>query len=136
MAKNESKLCQYIIENLKNLGVHITQHEDERTSGILDLSYGYSGTNGWIELKYIQSFPAHSGKVKIDISNDQIDFLIERNLTGGNCYLLVQVNESYFLFIGPDAFGIRQYTMADYYEQSIYYAVNKINFPKLLNHLT
>jgi hypothetical protein len=82
-------------------------HEDKYSKNIPDLSYGVSGrgikdwdkkifTNGWIELKVLPSTPA--GDIHIHhFTAGQCLWLEKRGREGGNCYLLLLVEDHMYL---------------------------------------
>ena len=72
------------------------RHEDLCSSGIPDLSYAISGTDGWIELK---SLDLPRDFVKPGLSKGQMIWLTQRGRTGnGNCFILLRVGKEHLLF--------------------------------------
>lgn len=95
----ESNLWRYL---KKKIGKEwdATRHEDLIGSGVPDVSFGYRGNNGWIELKYLKKFPVRATtRIRIPhLTGAQCNWLINRNVKGGNCWILIQIANEYFLF--------------------------------------
>jgi len=96
---SESNLWRYL---KKKIGREwdATRHEDSIGSGVPDVSFGYREKNGWIELKYLKKFPAReSTTIRIPhLTKAQCNWLINRNVKGRNCWILIQIANEYFLF--------------------------------------
>ena len=77
-----------------------TRHEDRLNLGVPDVSYTIKNTNGWIEMKQIEKWPAKSTTpIKIKhFTAQQRQFLRTR----ANCFLLLWVRSEniWLLFIG------------------------------------
>jgi len=76
------------------------RHENAFGKGMPDTSFGACGVNGWIELKYLRSWPKRSGtKVKLKhFTPEQKAWLINRQRFGGHCWLLLKVKTAWLLF--------------------------------------
>lgn len=78
---------------------HAQRHEDRYSPDIPDLSYGFGGTEGWIELKTIPGWPANPNKpVSIPhLRAGQVNWIEERNKYGSShTWLLLAVGASGF----------------------------------------
>lgn len=86
----EKVLRRVVMQTLDRLGAHVTNHEDSWSAGIPDLSYGYKGTDGWIELKAAR---CEDGKrVTLGFRPNQVFWMRRRAETGnGRVWGLVQV---------------------------------------------
>lgn len=86
----------YLWRKLKQASdADMTRHEDKLNLGIPDVSYGLEGRNGWIELKYLKSWPKSPQK-HVPFRNlkvHQVRFLGRRGQAGGACFLLVLVGK-------------------------------------------
>ena len=94
----EKTLWKYI-KKLIGKEWNASRHEDFCSSGIPDVSFGYKGINGWIELKYIPEFPKRkSTKIKIrHLTKNQCVWLSARGRSGDSCWILLQIEREYFL---------------------------------------
>lgn len=81
-----------------------TRHEDMAIKGLPDVSFGYDGKQGWIELKFLKQFPVTEERpVKLTkFTPQQRLFLYNRGRHGGNCWLLLKV-ENYQVISGRHA---------------------------------
>ena len=97
---NEATLRNYLRPRLEAKGVLTTHHEDALNSGIPDLSYSGGGVHGWIELKWLESWPVRAATiVRIPhYTKEQKHFLLTRGRTGGRCWLLLRVGREHLLF--------------------------------------
>lgn len=73
--------------------------------GTPDVNYGGDGTEGWLELKSIDAWPANSTTaLRIEhYSPQQRVWHVRRSRVGGNVYVLVKVASDWFLLEGMDA---------------------------------
>ncbi len=96
---SEKDLSKYVRDLISRFG-HVESHEDRYKTGIPDLSYGVGGINGWIELKYLPSWPTKpEAPVKLRrFTPAQRNWLQSRGAAGGHCFLLLQVKDEYLLF--------------------------------------
>ena len=99
--KDEKALWQYIKNQMGNIW-DAQRHEDKITLGIPDVSFGANGINGWMELKHVKKYPV---KLKSPIiirhfTNYQKLWLERRQKYAGNCWLLIRIEEDFYLFEG------------------------------------
>ncbi len=103
----EKDLAQYLKKGMGKRW-HLTILQERYAADIPDITYGCNGINGFIELKEIDKFPKKdTTSVKISHSQEQQhqkEWLKERTLTGGSCFVLVHVVEPdlYYLFYGDE----------------------------------
>lgn len=114
----------------------IQRHEDAFSEGIPDLSYDIPGMkgSGWIELKYLKSFPKReSTVVKIPhYSIMQRNWIKQHGRINNRVYLFVQVNREYFLFnwlTAAQSVGLAL-TKEEFYEGCFYWQRN-VDFNEL-----
>jgi len=77
------------------------RHEDLLNKGVPDVSYVLlRGGGGWIELKHVHKPPVRDTTIfKIKhYTPEQRFWLKRRGSAGDNCWLLLQVDRSYWLF--------------------------------------
>ena len=97
----ESNIRDKFTQSVKSEGGDVSNHEDKFTFGVPDSSYGLSQINGWVEHKYIGSWPVRpSTKIKIGLRKDQVFWMEKRQKTGGRCFILIGVESEIFLFSG------------------------------------
>lgn len=117
----EKKLKELIRSEILKAGGHVQNHEDKNAVGIPDISYGINDINGWIEAKYIKKWPI-SGIVKCDhLTPQQKNWLSARGMTGGHCYLILQVDNEYMIFGHSDVFMIGILTQKEMIKRSLFY---------------
>lgn len=74
---------------LRALGWKTQHHEDMLVKFIPDVSFGFAGVDGWIEMKYADKTPRSLGSIP-HYTHGQQDWLISRGSKGsGHCYLWV-----------------------------------------------
>lgn len=105
-----------------------TRHEDRINLGIPDVSYGITepslllesnSVNGWIELKKVRAWSKGIKRPFIRLPKftiEQRDWLIQRGLHGGRCWLLLQVRREYFLFSWKNDF-VRLFDLINVYSR-------------------
>ena len=73
--------------------VDATRHEDKFSLGVPDVSFGFNGINGWIELKFLPKWPSNpDAPVKFrKFKPEQRNFLVSRGMAGGHCFLLALI---------------------------------------------
>jgi len=87
----------------RNMKVHgeFDRHEDMLNVGVPDVSYVlFNGGGGWIELKHAHKPPVRPTTI-FSIKHytpEQRYWLRRRGQAGDNCWLLLQVDRSYWLF--------------------------------------
>lgn len=90
-------------------------HEDSYSIGIADTSYGMDGVNGWIELKHVNQW-AKTGVTKPKKYPPwQVNWLAARERKGGHCFVLIQIEEDYFIIPGNMARLVRKGMTKDGY---------------------
>lgn len=84
------------------------RHEDKISLGIPDVSFGFKGKNGWIELKYLEDYPKkESSPIRIKhFTPEQKIWLEVRQMFGGNCWVLIGISKDIYLFKAEDLTGI------------------------------
>lgn len=135
MARIENRLKYYLL-SVMGRRWHAQSHEDRYSTGIPDLSYGANGVNGWIELKQVQLEKPHHIIKPSKFTASQVNWLKNRNAHGGYCYVLVKVNDSYFLFDAEHARAIADGQHIDwYYTNSRQYWHKQIAADEFLNEI-
>lgn len=96
---NESSFWVYL-KGLMKQRWDATRIESDTGAGIPDVSYGVPTGNGWIELKYLPAFPKKSSTpIKMShFTSQQKMWLKRRGRIAGNVWLLVRVEDEFFLF--------------------------------------
>lgn len=103
------------------------RHEDILARGVPDVSYGARGVQGWIELKYLDAWPARGGVVRIPhYTREQRLWLRFRGEAGGRCFLLLRVGREHLLFdwrgaqvVGEVDYGAHRRTAIRAWERGI-----------------
>ena len=93
--QREKALKRYIFAGMKGQW-DVQAHEDKHSTGIPDLSYGMNNVNGWVELKQIERYPVTASKLR-HFTAAQKRWLKNRGTKGGNCFLLLQVENDYYI---------------------------------------
>lgn len=101
---SESTFWKYIKDKLP-VQAHFQRHEDICASGIPDVSYGWNGVHGWIELKFYPKWKKKDCDHINTWTKEQRLWLRKRQKAGGHCFLFVKIEKDYLLF-GED--GIDQ----------------------------
>lgn len=98
MRRPESAFKKYLMR-LMGTTWDAQSHEDAYSEGIPDISFAMFGLNGWIELK-IAHFPVlKDTPINLDhLTPNQVNWLIKRGNKGKGCFLLVKVDETFYLF--------------------------------------
>ena len=94
---SEKKMWQDLSHLMKGRW-HATRHEDGLSEGILDLSFGCVGVQGWVELKYLDRWPTRPGTLVVPnhpLTPHQRLFL---HLRGRGCFVMFQVGDIWMLF--------------------------------------
>lgn len=94
----ESTLWGYVKRGMGNCW-HATRHEDVLNKGVPDVSFGYQGINGWIELKSLKAWPKRENTIVRlpKFTMVQRIWLMRRQRSGGNCWILLRVGREYLL---------------------------------------
>lgn len=88
----EDELQSIVTRAMRERGFDTQDHEDKFHSHIPDVSFAYSGVDGWIEFKMLRSRPKlfpRLGRIK---AIGQVDWMKTRSAAGGGrCFLLIGV---------------------------------------------
>jgi hypothetical protein len=70
------------------------------SGGIPDVIFSMKGVRGFMELKYMKSFPKKENTpIRIrNLHNKQIEFLARHYNSAGKCYVFLQIENEYLLF--------------------------------------
>jgi len=133
----ESNIRNKFTDCVKKLGGDVTNHEDRFQEGIPDASYGLENVNGWVEHKYLKSWPKRATTlVNPGIKKTQVLWIEPRQKTGGRCFLLIGVGKEIFLFSGDNARVLYDgITKQEYYEKSLNVWLNQIDKAQLKHRL-
>lgn len=130
---SEDAFKHYIIEGMGRRWDY-QRHEDRYSEGIPDFSYALEGVNGWIETKYVKSFPSDPKRELIlhHFTPSQVNWLRKRGSYGGHCFVFIQVGKEYFLFSSYYARTLRHGANREFYtSNSVAWWENSIDFEKL-----
>lgn len=95
---SEQDMRKKIIKVLKPLDA--VSVENPAYPGTPDVNF----IEGWIELKWLRSWPKRQGVVKLDhFTTQQRVWLFRRSYFKGKCFLLLQVRKEWLLFDGITA---------------------------------
>jgi hypothetical protein len=132
---SERGLWTYLREGMKGRW-HVTRHEDMLQSGIPDVSYGILGVQGWIELKQAHEWPKRGGALRLPhLSAEQRHWLTERGTIGNRCWILLQVEQDYFLLGYPTVFEVGESNKQELIEMSHGYWSGTIVWKELARRL-
>lgn len=102
-----------ISELLIGLGWSTQPHEDMISNFIPDLSFGYFGSDGWIEVKFLNKIPKSLGSIP-HYTYGQQNWLIKRGRMGsGRCYLWVGTPGQHYVWRWDQLQGVRDLPWAD-----------------------
>lgn len=93
---NESRLRQRVVRLLSEHGLDAVSVENSAYPGTPDINY----VGGWVELKWVQKRPKRAPVRTPHFTPQQRVWLRRRWHAGGRAYLLLQVEDSYYLFNG------------------------------------
>lgn len=103
MDKNEGIYKRKVLQALRGAGAHAQFHEDKYESFIPDLSFGWIGADGWIEVKYLPKTERPAVFYINHYTAGQRDWLVQRAAAGlGKCFLLVGWPGGYGLWLAPN----------------------------------
>lgn len=75
--------------------------------GTPDVNYCVKGCEGWIELKHVAAVPLReTTPVKIGLTVEQRNWIIEREVQGGRTFILAQIERELFLFGGGSVYSL------------------------------
>jgi hypothetical protein len=83
-----------------NKNIFLQRHEDKCTLGIPDVSYCYQGRSGWIEAKYLPSYPKRkTTSIFIKHFTAEQQLWIKRYIkSGGTIWLFLRIEKDiYFI---------------------------------------
>lgn len=123
---------------------HAQRHEDGSSSGVPDVSYALRGVDGWLELKYLPSWPKRpETMVRIrGFTAAQLRWLEQRGEEGGGrCFVLLKVgmgcSAEYLLFRWSEAGMLRDgATRGAMVERCVGYWSGRIDPSGLADRLT
>lgn len=135
--KPEAKLKDSISRKIIALGGDVQNHEDKNSIGIPDISYGLNKVNGWIEAKQLPNWPKSGKIVKIEhYTPQQKNWLRIRGRAGGNCFLVLQVDDVFMVFDHETAQSVGSITQDDMMFNCMFYSIGDINTSELFKALT
>lgn len=110
----ESTLWNTLKRNLKKCSkVTWDRIENSAGTGMADVNLAYQHRDTglpldvWIELKHVRKRPVRPGTpVRVKFQDTQPQWLLDRWVIGRNAYILLQVDNEYFLFKGNKAYEI------------------------------
>lgn len=102
---SEARLWKYIRDGMGSRWV-AQRHEDKYSTGIPDVSYS-TDHHGWIELKYLARPPKRPNHPLAipHFTAEQRNWITRHGSRGGKCFVLLQVEKTYFL-LSWDQVGI------------------------------
>lgn len=88
---------------------HATRIESCVGMGIPDVSFGVSGINGWLELKYTPDWPKRdSTKVKLALRPEQKNWIQTRGALSGNVWVFWRISNTFFLLTWSTAISLAE----------------------------
>ena len=133
---SERALWSYIQRNLKKHG-QISRVENAFYKGMPDVNYLIGGVEGWIELKYLKSYPIREKTiVKVrHFTREQKIWHYNRIMQNGKTTVILQIEKDYFLFANENVRLVGFLTKPDMIAKANKYWKNKINFLELKESL-
>ncbi len=134
---SESSLWNTVQRNMKQYWMS-QRIENLADAGIPDVYFTLrnNGIGGWIELKHSHEWPKReTTPLKIDhFTKHQRSWLRRHGRTGGNIWLLLQVDRDYFLLTWEEALNIGKWQRAIYFDRVSSKRVwrNRINYSEFL----
>lgn len=114
MASESSSWADHVRPVLKAAHLDPVRIENSVGLGTPDINY----LHGWIELKYVPSWPKRGGPLRIPhFTPQQRVFLRRRWLSGGHAWLLLRVETEYLIFSGEIANTYVGYTNREHLYQ-------------------
>ena len=99
----ESGLWQYLRKVMTGKW-DVTRIESSSGNGVPDVSFGVRNTNGWMELKYIPTWPKRSTTpVKLPLTPEQRLWIRRRGQISGSVWVLCRIEDMFFLLNHDDA---------------------------------
>jgi len=106
-----------VVKELKPL--HAVAVENPCWPGTPDVNY----LSGWIELKWLRSWPVREGPVRLDHFNlEQKLFLRRRWMSGGVSWLLIQCKREWLLIPGNEVKQVGDLTRPQLIELCVWYS--------------
>ena len=129
---SERNLWRYLQRNLCKKGL-FSRIENPFYKGIPDVNYLMNGVEGWIELKYVKSFPKKElTPVSIPhYTKEQKMWYKVRYDAGGNTAIILQVDKYYFIFRQDKTALVGHLNYKALKKLADGWWVNKINFKEL-----
>ena len=119
MKGSENRLKKYLF-SIAGTRWDAQSHEDQFSSGIPDISFGANGINGWIELKQIEGWGGKNPVKPKKFTSTQVNWLVKRQRMGGHCFVMVLVQNEYYLFSAEQSRKIKDGMIRnEYIEESI-----------------
>ena len=127
---SEKTFKKFVAKGLREIDVDVQLHEERHVvgrHGVPDLSYGYAGQNGWIEVKYGQS---------AKLRPIQRNWLERRGTKGGHCFILAYIGKEIFLVPHTQLMGLVLCTGASMASRSCGIFLPDLDFYELRAALT
>ena len=134
---SESSLWKTVKRNLEGPGVDLKRIENNVESGTPDVNYCINGKEGWIELKHVKEWPK-GGTTPLKIkhfSPEQRNWINRRQKCGGRAFLLLQVENEYFLFWDIKGVG-KDLTQLQLYQKAVHHSSFRFDKEDLILCLT
>jgi penicillin-binding protein-related factor A (putative recombinase) len=96
----------------------VQSHEDKYSSGIPDLSFGIYNTNGWIELKQIKKWNGDKPVKPDHYTSIQVNWLNRREKSGGNCFVMIKIENDYYILAAKEAKKVKTGMNKDQYDST------------------
>lgn len=128
---SEARLWEYLRDGMGPRWV-AQRHEDKYSTGIPDVSYS-TNCHGWIELKYVAKPPAKTtNAVPVPhFTAAQRNWIRQHGGRGGKCWVLLQVEKTYFLLSWDLAPMVGLSTFAELKRNASRSWENAISWPEL-----
>ena len=93
-------------ERLKGRKRDVKRIENNVALGTPDVNYCIEGAEGWVELKHAREWPKRGGPLKLrHFTPEQRLWIHLRQGAGGKAFVLLKVEDDYFLFWNIDEVG-------------------------------
>ena len=129
---NESTLWDYVKKGMSGRWL-ATRIETVTSLGVPDVTYSVKGVHGWIELKWVPKAPVkQSTKMRLShLTEQQKQWIFSRGKLAGDVWLLVRVEDEFFLFDHKFIHDIQQMTIDEWRVNCEVNWSKKINFEEL-----
>ncbi|TXG97729.1 MAG: hypothetical protein E6R08_06315 [Nevskiaceae bacterium] len=121
MRKPEQRMWDYLKDQMGR-SWHAQRHEDKYCPDIPDISYGYAGMDGWLELKVLDGWPADPAKPisMPHLRSGQVNWLEDRYKHGNySTNMLVAVGGRDGTFGDAEWFVVPGNHVRDIYEKKM-----------------